>query len=357
MSQVVVGMSGGVDSSVAAWLLKSQGYDVLAVFMVNWEDGVNPEGYRGEVASGCQWEQDYADVRQVCQKLDIPYTTFNFVEEYRKQVFDMFLSELKAGRTPNPDILCNQEIKFNRFIQKALALPNVEAVATGHYAKTDGVKLLRPKDRNKDQTYFLHRIDAAVLPKVLFPLADLTKDEVREIARREEFPNADKQDSTGICFIGDIDYTAFVKQYMPALPGAIELQDGTILGEHDGLHLYTIGQRRGIDIGGKGPYYVVRKDLDDNRLLVTNDENDPLLSQLNCRADQIHRLMAGDFPERVETMVRYRQKPVSGTVIEQSDSNLLVKFDEPVRAVTPGQALAIYSGDQVLGGGIISEAW
>ncbi len=356
MSRVVVGMSGGVDSSVAAFLLQQQGHDLQAVFMVNWEDEKDPSAYREGALSGCQWEEDFADVRKVCQLLGIPYTTFNFVEQYRRQVFDLFLSELERGRTPNPDILCNQEIKFHRFIERALALPGVEAVATGHYAKTDGKRLLRPKDRTKDQTYFLHRMDRAALPRVRFPLADLTKDQVRAIAREQGFPNAEKKDSTGICFIGDIDYGAFVEQYLPASPGEIQLADGTVVGGHRGLHFYTIGQRRGIEIGGTGPYYVLRKDRARNVLVVTNSRSDPGLSQSRCLASELHLIVEGTLPQRVEAQVRYRQEPVGAQIISQADGKVVVEFDEPVRAVTPGQAIAFYAGDTVLGGALIDEA-
>ncbi len=348
-------MSGGVDSSVAAFLLQKAGWDVQAVFMINWEDDQENPEYRQSVGTGCQWEKDFEDVRRVCQKLHIPYTTFNFSDEYKKQVFDLFLVDLKAGRTPNPDVLCNQEIKFHLFVKQALRLPGVEAVATGHYAKTDGKYLFRPVDSNKDQTYFLHRIDPGVLSKIVFPLQDLTKDEVRRIAKEQGFVNANKKDSTGICFIGDIDYNSFIDQYVEKNPGEIQLVDGTVVGKHKGLHFYTIGQRRGVNIGGNGPYYVIAKDLKQNVLVVTNDSGDPKLFYSSCVISNFHYLVES-LPARAEVQVRYRQKPHQATVTDVGNGSLQIDFDEPIRAVTAGQAAVLYDGDLTLGGGVIDQA-
>lgn len=360
MKKVVVGMSGGVDSSVAAYLLQQQGYEVLGIFMINWEDATDNPTYRTDALSGCTWEQDYEDVRKVCDQLGITYMTFNFVEEYRALVFDYFLEELRVGRTPNPDILCNQEIKFHLFMKKALALEGVEAVATGHYAaiKQDGSDyyLCRPADDNKDQTYFLHRMDPNVLDKVLFPLQDLRKDEVRTIAQEQGFPNADKKDSTGICFIGDIDYGEFVKQYIPESKGNIVTKAGDVIGEHAGLHLFTRGQRKGIDIGGTGPYYVLDKNREANELIVTNDSEDDGLYHSGCTVSDMHWLYAKNVPAQVMVQVRYRQTAVPATIDRDGDL-LRITFDEPQRAVTPGQSAVLYDGDCVLGGGIIENTF
>lgn len=381
MKKIVVGMSGGVDSSVAAYLLKQQGFDVLGVFMKNWEDATPEPGYRQqETMAGCTWEEDFADVRAVCQQLDIPYTTFNFVEEYRDRVFDYFIAELKAGRTPNPDILCNQEIKFQLFLEKALRLEGVDGVATGHYAKIDNQgRLCRPRDRNKDQTYFLYRLDRAVLPRVVFPLADLTKEEVRAIAKQQKFPNADKKDSTGICFIGNIDYKQFIDQYIEKRPGVIQTLDGVVVGKHDGLHFYTIGQRRGINIGGTGPYYVVKKDQEKNILFVTNNKDDSQLFQASCRVSDLHWLTEFPLPKEADVQIRYRQQAQPAAVaaefgasiglpqgkrtpegtsssrelLPRTQQTVNVLFQEPQRAVTAGQSAVFYAGDIVLGGGII----
>ncbi len=349
---VIVGMSGGVDSSVAAYLLQRDGWDVRGVFMRNWEDESDRPDYRADSSNGCSWEDDFADVRAVCDQLGIPYSTFNFVEEYKELVFQEFVKELEAGRTPNPDIACNQEIKFRLFIERALALPDVTHVATGHYARVEDGELRRPTDSNKDQTYFLHRIDPDVLPQVLFPLQDLTKDKVRAIAQEQKFPNADKKDSTGICFIGDIDYNAFIDKYISKKPGAIVTRDGTQVGEHDGLHFFTIGQRKGIDIGGTGPYYVVEKDLKGNRLIVTNDSLDPALSQKRVFVGSMHWLVDTELPIRCQAQIRYRQKAQDAKV-STDGAHLVVDFDEPQRAVTSGQSAVLYDGDRVLGGGII----
>lgn len=350
---IAVGMSGGVDSSVAAFLLQQQGYKVIGVFMKNWEDDVDDPKYRVP-ESGCSWEQDYADMRAVCDQLGIEYTTFNFVEEYKERVFGYFLDELRAGRTPNPDIMCNQEIKFHLFMKRALALPGVTAVATGHYARLQDGKLYRPKDSNKDQTYFLYRMAREQLPLVRFPLSELTKEEVREIAKKEGLATAEKKDSTGICFIGDIDYDSFIDQYMEKKPGKIVTTAGEVVGNHEGLHFYTIGQRRGINIGGTGPYFVVKKDFEQNHLVVTNNADDPALSASKTRIEDLHWLQDVEFPLECQVQIRYRQEPQKGTLTAGSEADTItVEFETPQRAVTPGQSAVFYNDNSVLGGGII----
>lgn len=355
--KVIVGMSGGVDSSVTAYLLQQEGWDVIGVFMKNWEDAFENPDYRDTSISGCSWEDDYADVRRVCDQLGIPYLTFNFVEEYKQLVFDSFLEELKKGRTPNPDIACNQEIKFHLFLKKALQVEGVTHVATGHYAKIteqeDGRYVLtRPADSNKDQTYFLYRIEPDVLEHVLFPLADLEKEEVRAIAAEQQFPNADKKDSTGICFIGDIDYGAFIDQYLEKKPGDIITTEGKVIGEHQGLHFYTIGQRKGINIGGTGPYFVAEKRMETNELVVTNNSNDPLLYQQECVVKEMHWLQTSEMPFRCDVQVRYRQQ-AQPAEITTSEHGVHIRFDEPQRAITVGQSAVVYVDDTVVGGGII----
>jgi tRNA-uridine 2-sulfurtransferase len=359
MSTIVVGMSGGVDSTVAAYLLREQGFSVIGVYMKNWEEDAAATAYRNAGVEGCSWEQDMADVRAACEQLRIPFTTFNFVEEYRTQVFKEFVSELEAGRTPNPDILCNQEIKFRVFLEKALQLPDVDAVATGHYAKIQDGTLVRPADRDKDQTYFLYRMPREALSKTIFPLADLTKAEVRAIAEREGFVNAHKKDSTGICFIGEIDYRTFVDQYVEKKPGKIVTVGGAVIGDHQGLHFYTIGQRRGIDIGGDGPYYVVEKRMDTNELVVTNNVDDPLLSTTSATISRMHWLVDAqkvDFPFNADVQIRYRQDAQPAVVSLANDEGaekIQIEFQSPQRAVTPGQSAVIYVNNTVYGGGII----
>ena len=354
--KIVVGMSGGVDSSVAAYLLQQQGWDVHGVFMKNWEDTNTNPTYRSQDINGCSWEQDFADVRAVCTLLDIPYSTFNFVEEYKEKVFGIFLDELNAGRTPNPDIICNQEIKFYSFLKKAMSLPDVTAIATGHYAKIEHQQLMRPADTSKDQTYFLYRMQKNDLPLVLFPLQNMQKKEVREIAKQLQLPNADKKDSTGICFIGDIDYNQFIAEHIPENPGKICTKDGSIIGEHRGLHFFTLGQRKGVDIGGTGPYYVVRKEYETNRLIVTNDKDDSDLFQQSCEISALHWIEDVQLPLNCQVQVRYHQHPQNAKIRYTSDNTINILFDVPQRSVTPGQSAVLYDNDVVLGGGVIVSA-
>lgn len=352
--KIIVGMSGGVDSSVTAYLLQKQGWDVTGVFMINWKDSLAEPMYRN-TQHGCTWEQDMTDVRAVCDQLNIPFLTFNFVEEYHQRVFDLFLHELQHGRTPNSDITCNQEIKFRLFLEKALQLPNVDAVATGHYARITQGTLCRPTDREKDQTYFLYRIPSEHLNNIQFPLADLTKKEVRSIATKAQLATAEKKDSMGICFIGDINYNAFIRQHLGTAPGDICSTDGTVLGHHDGIHFFTIGQRHGLNIGGKGPYFVVSKNPATSVVTVTDDPNDPQLWNKTCLITDLHWLTSKELPETVDVQVRYRQHAQRARITHTSDTIIKLTFDEPQRAITPGQSAVLYHNDCVLGGGIITN--
>ncbi|MBQ4074489.1 MAG: tRNA 2-thiouridine(34) synthase MnmA [Clostridia bacterium] len=348
--RVVVGMSGGVDSAVSALLLKRQGYDVIGVFMKNWEEQ--------DENGVCTSESDWRDVQDVCEKIDIPYYSVNFAKEYRERVFSLFLSEYKAGRTPNPDVLCNREIKFKAFLDFAMQL-GAEKMATGHFVRTneDG-HLLRGLDPNKDQSYFLYMIHEAQLKKSIFPVGHLTKGQVREIAEKEGLPVSAKKDSTGVCFIGERDFKAFLQGFLPAQPGNMVTPQGEIVGRHDGLMYYTLGQRRGLGIGGRGDgrsFFVVDKDLKKNQLIVAQGEDHPLLYSKACTASQA-TFIASPLPEntpcRVTAKFRYRQADQPVTVTRSGDQLHFV-FDGPQRAVTPGQSAVIYDGEKCLGGGII----
>ncbi|OGY85945.1 MAG: tRNA 2-thiouridine(34) synthase MnmA [Candidatus Kerfeldbacteria bacterium RIFOXYA2_FULL_38_24] len=351
--KVVVGMSGGVDSSVAAYLLKQQGHQVVGVFMKNWDDLQSHPQYRKINDLGCVWKQDHEDADQVCRLLGIPFLTYNFIKEYQVKVFDLFLKELKKGRTPNPDIVCNQEIKFELFLKKALQEKGITAIATGHYASLKNNRLGRPKDRNKDQTYFLYRIKPEYLSKIIFPLANYLKSEVRKIAQDQHFPNAQKKDSTGICFIGDIDYRKFIQQHLISQKGEIVTATGKTLGYHEGLPFYTIGQRKGINIGGTGPYYVISKNLKENKLVVTNNKNDPRLFQAQCLVEDLHWLVKPQLPLQCAVQIRYRQTPQTAIIEIVAHNKVKVNFTIPQRAVTSGQSAVFYQKDCVLGGGVI----
>lgn len=348
--RVVVGMSGGVDSAVSALLLKRQGYDVVGVFMKNWEEQ--------DENGVCTAENDWRDVQDVCEKIDIPYYSVNFAKEYRDRVFSLFLSEYQAGRTPNPDVLCNREIKFKAFLDFAMQL-GAEKMATGHFVRTDGAgHLLRGVDPNKDQSYFLYMIHEAQIKKSVFPVGHLTKSQVREIAEKEGLPVSTKKDSTGVCFIGERDFKAFLQGFLPAQPGPMITPDGEIVGRHDGLMYYTLGQRRGLGIGGRGDgrsFFVVDKDLKKNHLIVAQGEDHPLLYSKACTASQatfIAEPLPENTPCRVTAKFRYRQPDQSVTVTRMADQLHFV-FDGLQRAVTPGQSAVIYDGDRCLGGGII----
>lgn len=354
--RVVVGMSGGVDSSVAALLLKQQGYDVVGVFMKNWDDT--------DEFGRCTADEDAEDVRRVCSQIGIPMYTVNFEKPYYDKVFAYFLAEYERGRTPNPDVMCNREIKFGEFLAKALDL-GADYLATGHYARVDrsggGVRLLRGADPNKDQTYFLHAVSREQLARVMFPIGHLTKPQVRRIAAEAGLATAGKKDSTGICFIGERNFKEFLSQYLPAQPGLIvELSTGEVKGRHDGLMYYTLGQRQGLGIGGSGtgePWFVADKDLARNELLVVQGERHPALYSQSLTASGVNWIpgAAPEGPFRCTAKFRYRQRDQKVTVTIAADGTAEVVFDEPQRAVTPGQSVVFYDGDECLGGGTIEH--
>ena len=354
--RVVVGMSGGVDSSVAALLLMQQGYAVEGLFMDNWEDG--------EDETYCTAAQDFQDARQVCETLGIPLHKVNFAAEYRERVFCHFLDGYRSGCTPNPDVLCNSEIKFKAFLDHALRLGAVR-IATGHYARTtadgNGVRLLKARDAAKDQSYFLHAVPQDALARSLFPLGGLLKDEVRRRAREAGFMNHAKKDSTGICFVGERRFTEFLGKYLPAQPGDIETFEGVKLGTHQGLMYYTLGQRAGLGIGGRRdadptPWYVADKDLERNVLRVVQGHDHPHLLQPALTATQL-RWVSGTGPStplRCAAKTRYRQADQLCTLKRLAEDRAEVTFDVPQRAVTPGQYAVFYAGEECLGGGIIA---
>lgn len=350
--RVVVGMSGGVDSAVSALLLKRQGYDVIGVFMKNWEEQ--------DENGVCTAESDWRDVQDVCEIIGIPYYSVNFAREYRDRVFSLFLSEYQAGRTPNPDVLCNREIKFKAFLDFAMQL-GAEKMATGHFVQTDGQgHLLRGADGNKDQSYFLYMLHEKQLRKAIFPVGGLTKPQVRQLAQEAGLPVSAKKDSTGVCFIGERDFKAFLQGFLPAQPGEMVTPTGEIVGRHDGLMYYTLGQRRGLGIGGRGDgrsFFVVDKDLKRNRLIVAQGEDHPLLysrAALASQATFISEPLPEGVPCHVTAKFRYRQ-PDQGVTVTRAGDTLRFVFDEPQRAVTPGQSAVIYDGDRCLGGGIIES--
>lgn len=347
-STVCIGMSGGVDSSVAAYLLKEQGYNVFGLFMKNWDETL-PDG-------SCTAEKDFEDVLKVADMLQIPCYSVNFTKEYEERVFKYFLSELQKGRTPNPDILCNREIKFDAFFEKALSL-GAGYVATGHYAQTKNGRLLKARDENKDQTYFLHAVRGSVFKKVLFPLGGYTKPEVRALAKKANLPTSQKKDSTGICFIGKRNFREFVHNYLPYQKGIMALPDGTPVGEHVGIAFYTIGQRKGLGIGGPGePYFVVGKEIERNILYVAQGENHPALyapSLIAMEPTWIEEKPS--FPLRCTAKIRYRQAEQPCTVTTENGS-LRVTFDTPQRAITPSQSVVFYSETGCLGGAVISHS-
>ncbi len=353
-------MSGGVDSSVSALLLLEQGYRVEGLFMKNWEEDDGTEY--------CTAKEDLADAQAVCDRLGIKLHTANFAAEYWDNVFEHFLAEYKAGRTPNPDILCNREIKFKAFLDYALML-GADLIATGHYVRrrdTEGrSELLKGLDPNKDQSYFLHAVAGEQLAKSLFPVGELEKPEVRAIAERHDLATARKKDSTGICFIGERRFSDFLKQYLPAQPGDIETTEGKVIGRHHGLMYHTIGQRQGLGIGGlkdagDEPWYVVEKDLARNALIVGQGNNNPRLFARALSVSEIYWVNPIEVvrPLRLAAKVRYRQDDQPCTLEPAADGYRVV-FDTPQRAVTPGQSVVFYDGDICLGGGVIehAEAW
>ncbi len=360
-TRVIVGMSGGVDSSVAAWLLKQQGYQVEGLFMKNWDEDDGTEY--------CTAMTDLADAQAVADAIGIPLHTASFAAEYWDRVFEHFLSEYSAGRTPNPDILCNKEVKFRAFLDYAVTL-GADFIATGHYTRQrplqDGsgrAQLLKGLDPNKDQSYFLHAVSGERIARTLFPVGELEKPEVRRIAETQGFVTHDKKDSTGICFIGERKFTDFLKQYLPAQPGDIETPDGQVIGRHQGLMYHTIGQRQGLGIGGLSefgdePWYVAEKDLTRNVLIAVQGKQHPLLYARGLVSGPIDWVAgappAGQF--RCKAKTRYRQ-PDQECEVQVLNGNVKVVFDDAQRAVTPGQSVVFYDGDVCLGGGVIEETW
>lgn len=344
-------MSGGVDSSVTALLLKEQGYEVVGVFMKNWDD-TDENGV-------CTATKDYEDVMKVCNQIGIPYYTVNFEERYWEKVFTYFLDEYKSGRTPNPDVMCNKEIKFKAFLDYALSI-GAEYVATGHYARIEEIDgertLLRGIDSNKDQTYFLHQIEPKVLEKVMFPLGGYDKKDVRKIAEANELATASKKDSTGICFIGEKNFKSFLSEYLPAQPGVMQTMSGEAKGKHDGLMYYTIGQRHGLGIGGEGePWFVVGKNLNDNILYVEQGDQNHYLYSDRLTASDVNWLRSMPESFTCTAKFRYRQKDTPVTVTVIGNNNVQVDFWQQERAVTPGQSVVFYQGDVCIGGGTIEE--
>lgn len=356
-NKVVVGLSGGVDSAVAASLLKQQGFDVLGVFMKNWDDDDNTEH--------CTARQDFLDVLAVSDVLGIEVEAVNFAAEYKERVFSYFLREYQAGRTPNPDILCNSEIKFKAFLEDAVKR-GADFIATGHYAgrgedSAGRATLLRGLDVNKDQSYFLCRLNQQQLKPALFPLSELPKPEVRKLAEKIGLPNAKKKDSTGICFIGERNFREFLERYLPKTPGEMRTPEGKRVGEHQGLTYYTIGQREGLGIGGQKessgePWFVAAKDMASNTLIVVQGHNHPLLQSNELIAQDLSWI-SGEMPDLTKpytAKTRYRQQDATCTMELNNDGHLRVQFDTPQWAVTPGQSVVIYDGRVCLGGGIIA---
>lgn len=359
MKTVVIGMSGGVDSSVAAIILKKQGYKVIGLFMRNWDTSVNGDflGNPNLNDNICPQEQDYNDAVKVCEKIGIELHRVDFVKEYWDYVFTYFLEELKKGRTPNPDIMCNKYIKFDMFAKEAKKL-GADYIATGHYARTENGKLLRGVDTNKDQTYFLSQLSNKQLENVLFPVGDIEKPEVRKIAEEYGLITADKKDSTGICFIGERNFKQFLENYLPNTPGdIINIETDEKVGNHIGLMYYTIGQRRGLDLGGnKERLFVVGKDLTKNILYVAlGDDNEYLYSD-SALIEQMNWI-SHDKIEKCTAKFRYRQVDNDILVEYIDDEHILVRYNQGIKAVTPGQACVLYSGDECLGGGIIKEVY
>jgi len=355
---VIVGMSGGVDSAVAALLLKQEGYNVECVFMKNWEDDEDLQ---------CTAEEDYADALQVCDRLNLPLRTVNFTQEYWDKVFKYFIDEYKIGRTPNPDVLCNKEIKFKAFLNYALKL-GADFIATGHYALNfdtgNGRALKKGKDGKKDQSYFLYLLNQKALEKSLFPLGHLEKSDVRTLAVENGLHNAGKKDSTGVCFIGEQKYFKdFLKKYIPPKPGQIVTQKGIPCGKHDGLMYYTLGQRKGLGLGGgfgtqQEPWFVAGKNMEENTLIVVQGHNHPALYNTSLTAGQIHWI-SGERPSginNIKAKIRYGQKDQSCHIKNLNNDLFKVDFLHPQFGVTPGQSIVFYEKNECLGGGIIENS-
>lgn len=358
-TKIMLGLSGGVDSSVSALLLKQAGLNIEAVFMKNWEDDDDIN------TKNCTSQQDLLDAQAVCDHLEIPLHTVNFSKQYWDNVFEYFLNTYSAGQTPNPDVLCNKEIKFKAFLDYAINM-GADYIATGHYARINNNKnnntfsLLKGYDQNKDQSYFLHQLNQYQLSKSIFPIGDIPKDKVREIAKQAKIPTYQKKDSTGICFIGERKFKTFLEKYLPAQPGDIITPDKDIIGKHDGLMYYTIGQRQGLNIGGlknypEKPWYVAEKDLTNNLLIAVQDSNHELLNKTSLNIENIHWIenRPEQYPFKCQAKIRYRQKD-QDCEIHISNNNLFkVIFSEPQRAITAGQSIVFYNKDITLGGGVI----
>ncbi len=358
MKTVVIGMSGGVDSSVAAYLLKKEGYNVIGLFMRNWDSVINND-YLGNPNLDndiCPQEVDYNDAVEVCKKLDIPLHRVDFVKEYWDNVFTYFLDELNKGRTPNPDVMCNKYIKFDAFFKKAKEL-GADYIATGHYARVIDGKLCKAVDDNKDQSYFLAYVDKNKFKEVLFPIGELTKPMVRKIAVELDLVTARKKDSTGICFIGERNFRNFLKNYLPNMPGDIvDIETKEVLGKHIGLMYYTLGQRRGLNLGGNElKHYVCEKDLKNNILYVANGDENKYLFTTSALVENFN-FLTDDRPSQCNCKFRYRQKDVSVNVEYLEDNMIKVSYTN-VKAVTPGQFCVLYDNDVCLGGGIIKETF
>lgn len=356
--KVILGLSGGVDSSVAGFLLKQAGYDVEAVFMKNWEGDDNDEH--------CSAATDLSDAQIVAQKLQIKLHTVNFSKEYWDDVFSHFLNEYKKGRTPNPDILCNKEIKFKAFYQYALTL-GADFIATGHYAQAkqqnNQTLLIKGLDQGKDQSYFLHAIPQQALAKTLFPIGSYTKKDIRNIAKEQDLITHNKKDSTGICFIGERHFTTFLKEYLLTKKGPIETSQGEVIGEHDGLMYYTIGQRQGLNLGGiKGakelPWFVVDKNIETNTLTVVQGGSHPMLYSigLTCSNPDWISDKPPEFPLACAVKTRYREQDVPAVLTQVGDNEYCVMFSAPVRAITPGQSVVFYDAENCLGGAVIEKS-
>ncbi len=351
--KIIVGMSGGVDSSVAALNLIKQNHEVIGLFMKSWED---------DDLSNCSAAQDYEDTLKVCQKLSIPLKTINFTKEYQEKVFNIVLEQFHQGLTPNPDILCNQEIKFKCFFEEAIKI-GADCIATGHYATikndNDNYYLCRSYDKNKDQTYFLYRINQTVLKKLVFPVGEMLKTDVRKLAKKNHLVNFDKKDSTGICFIGERNFKEFLSSYILKNPGDIVDDKGHFIGKHDGLMFYTIGQRSGLNIGGlkkypEKPWYVLQKNISENKLVVGQNHNHPLLMQKKLTCINLHWITEQvNQKETYTAKVRYRQDDQKCEISVQNSSTAKVIFESAQRAITPGQSIVFYKKNICLGGGII----